>query len=378
MRQSKRIKHLSSVSSSFQKPSLLFLFIFTAVSGSCPSKCGGIEIPYPFGIGEGCYLHKWYEILCNTSISGKPVPFLSLVNKEVVKISLPSHYGSLNMTHGSVRIKSQITSKGCSSSDEDGSRSRLNLTGSPFYVGLSNTLVATGCNNSASLTNVEPSKVGCTSSCVVANRNTWENYLAVVSCNSQNPSPYIDPYEYYCTKRSFKNETTCNGSGCCKANMPRSIKQVVGVTIDDNDNATTTGAGGCRVAFLTDESYSLLNGSDPNLLHAKRYATVALGWFISTTTTNPSFIESLGCPSRKEYQKLGRQGKYKRLQPINCVCDHTSSFSNYTSCMCNRGYTGNPYIPGGCKDINECEEGEFNDGNPYDCGRIGGDTCINL
>lgn len=336
--------------------SLLFSFIFAAVSGFCPSTCGGIEIPYPFGIGKGCYLNKWYEITCNTSISGKPdVPFLSLLNREVVNISLPSQfllYDSNSMTHGSVRIINPITSKGCSSSDEDEPRSLLNLTGTPFYVAASNTLVAIGCNNKASLTNVKPSMVGCISSCLAANRTTSKDYLAVFNCNSKSRH-YYDSYEY-CSERSFKNETACtSGSGCCKANMPDSLQQVVGVTIDDDANATTTGAGGCKVAFLTD---------DPNLLHNKRYryhpklmfaevpyVSVELGWFIYPT--NPSFVDSLRCTNTTEYLKMYRVGSSsdrKTLQ-ISCVCDYTSHFSNYASCRCNDGYTGNPYIPGECK-----------------------------
>ncbi|VVB11558.1 unnamed protein product [Arabis nemorensis] len=90
--------------------SLLLLLIFDSAAltalKSCPSDCGAIEILYPFGIGKGCYLEKWYEINC-TSVSGKLVPFLSVVSKEVVKISLPGEFswGSAPLSYGSVRIK---------------------------------------------------------------------------------------------------------------------------------------------------------------------------------------------------------------------------------------------------------------------------------
>ncbi|KAH0874437.1 hypothetical protein HID58_071799 [Brassica napus] len=260
---------------------------------SCPTRCGGIDIPYPFGIGEGCYLNKWYEIKCDhnnsLSVSGKLVPVLFVIGKEVVSISFPGKllsYGSDRMPYGKVRIKNPIISKGCSRNEQE-STSLLNLTGSPFYVSDSNTLVAIGCNNKASLTNIEPSIVGCFSSCLPTNHTTSKDYLETVNCNSK--SRYDDDGYGYCSERSYINETSCNGNRCCKASMPGSIQQVVGVRIDDN----TTTRGGCKVAFLTyDQAYSLLDGSDPNLVLAKRYSTVEFGWFIHTTDLL-SFVDSL-------------------------------------------------------------------------------------
>lgn len=33
----------------------------------CPGRCGNLTIPYPFGIGEGCYLRERFNITCNQS-----------------------------------------------------------------------------------------------------------------------------------------------------------------------------------------------------------------------------------------------------------------------------------------------------------------------
>ncbi|KAF2592606.1 hypothetical protein F2Q70_00044367 [Brassica cretica] len=333
--------------------SLLFLLIFDlTVAGSCPSKCGGIDIPYPFGIGKGCYLNKWYEIKCDHnnsfSVSGKPVPVLSIPGKEVVNISLPSHVHSdypIRMTYGAVRIKYQITSRGCSSNEQEPT-SLLDLMGSPFYVSDSNTMIAIGCNNRASLTNMEPSIVGCFSSCLSTNHIASNDYLDTVNCYSKSDSD--DAYEY-CSERRYINETSCNGNRCCKASMPSSDQQVVGVRIDDNSAATR----GCKVAFLTDEAYSLLDGTDPKLLLDKRYSTVELQWFIDTT--NLSFVDSLRCITMKEYQPISRQYSHGMNNYASCACDFNSSVPNYASCSCNIGYRGNPYILGGCKDISsEC------------------------
>ncbi|KFK42376.1 hypothetical protein AALP_AA2G248200 [Arabis alpina] len=301
--------------------SLLFLFsllLFSILDSAaltslsdCPSECGGIKIPYPFGIGKGCYLENWYELDCVKVNASKLVPFLTVIKKEVVNISVPRQqvYWRGPLHYGSIRIKNPVTSKGCSLNGKEELGSLLNLTGTPFYVSPRNTLLAVGCNNTASLTNIEPSMVGCKSSCGSEKYHTpIKDYLAVASCNNRN----VYDAEY-CDNASIMNETSCNGVRCCKANMPDMFQQIVG-------------------------------------LYAKGYATVELGWFINTK--NHSFIPSLGCLTWEKFRSISYKD-YKKPYRVNCVCDYNSNLSS-ARCSCNRGYEGNPYLPGGCTDINEC------------------------
>ncbi|XP_010417636.1 PREDICTED: wall-associated receptor kinase-like 10 [Camelina sativa] len=338
----------------------LLLILDLTVVRSCPEECGRVNIPYPFGIGKGCYLEKWYEIICvNNS-----VPFLSIINKEVVSISfsdMSRHFSDLG--YGSIRVKNPITSKGCSSGGEElGIGSLLNLTGYPFYVGDNNVLIAVGCNNTASLTNVEPSIVGCQSTCSTKQHMPINDYLAGVYCNNRNR-------EYrgseFCNKISIMNDTSCLGIGCCKASMPDMYQQIVGVEIDDNNTLSR----GCKVAFLTDQEYFLSNGSDPQSLYAKGYVTVDLRWFIHTAN-HSSFIGSLGCVSVDQYQI---RKYYGQEYGIGCLCDSIFSSYAYATCSSSRGYEGNPYVPGECKDINECLKGIV--GEEHVCP---GGKCVNL
>ncbi|EFH64990.1 hypothetical protein ARALYDRAFT_476104 [Arabidopsis lyrata subsp. lyrata] len=333
---------------------ILFSFLLFFYSRFC-----GIEIVYPFGVGKGCYLEKWYEVTCNnTSTSGKLVPFLSVINKEVVNFSPPTQLEDYYepFPHGTVSIRNPITSMGCSS-DEEELGSLLNLTDTPFYVSRRNTLIGVGCNNTASLTNVEPSIVGCKSSCGTHPLTPARDYLALVSCDEYG-------FDQRCNeRRGIMNGTSCNGIRCCQANMVDSIEQIVGVRIE------STITRGCKVAFLTNKASFLSSKSDPQELHARGYSTVELGWFIHTT--NHSFVKSLGCYSTViEYMNVYVT---PRRNTRSCVCD-SNTYLSYASCSCISGFEGNPYRLDGCKDINECQKKEVDGTHTY-CSR---GTCVNL
>ena len=67
----------------------------------CKTHCGKVSIPYPFGIGLGCYMDSWFQIVCN-GIGA----FLKKINMEVLEIN----FTDTNVWTAGVRVKSSIIS----------------------------------------------------------------------------------------------------------------------------------------------------------------------------------------------------------------------------------------------------------------------------
>uniref|UniRef100_A0A1J3HI58 Putative wall-associated receptor kinase-like 11 n=4 Tax=Noccaea caerulescens TaxID=107243 RepID=A0A1J3HI58_NOCCA len=363
-------EYSSSILLSLQLIMLILDAKVVSISGSCQSEsCGKIEIPYPFGIQKGCYLNEWYKIECKNAT----FPILFKMGIQVVNISRPGDRDGIysSSSFGSIRVRSPVASVGCS---RDGKEygSVLNLTDSPFFFGSGNILVAVGCNGKASLTNIEPNKVGCELNCTASNQTLPSNktpFFDKTGCSS-NVLPYT--YAPVCTTNIGEGERRCNGNGCCQTSAQDvDAQQVVGVRIESFDHGNSTSRG-CRVAFLTDEFYTLRNATKPEKLFANGYATVTIGWVIQTR--NLSFTNSLRCKNTKEYGNLA----YKIQLRTSCICNNiTISGTSYANCGCNRGYTGNPYLLNGCKDINEClVRNPDGSGRRWHCRES--DTCINV
>ncbi|AAF18509.1 Contains similarity to gb/AJ009695 wall-associated kinase 4 from Arabidopsis thaliana and contains a protein kinase PF/00069 domain [Arabidopsis thaliana] len=252
-----------------------------------------------------------------------------LINREVVNISLPK--SDFFSPYGVVHIKGPVTSLGCSSNISQGLQKTLpdlNITGrgSPYFLTDENRLVAVGCGTKALMTDIESEILGCESSCKDTKSNEVGNSL-------------------------------CNGYKCCQARLPVERPQAVGVNIESNND---TRGEGCKAAFLTSMKYFPSNITKPEWFQADGYAVVELGWYFDTSDSR--FRNPLGCTN------LTRSSGSYFLTDI-CLCRYGYfSRMSYRSCYCGSGYRGNPYIRGGCIDIDECEV-------PNKCGE---DTCVNM
>ncbi|KAK9120620.1 hypothetical protein Syun_018237 [Stephania yunnanensis] len=162
----------------------------------CPSNCGNVSIPYPFGIGRGCYRDKAFEIICDGNTSNKP--YLGYISREVLHLSLKE-----------LRVRSQIT-KLCYNSST-GMINSTSFNGStnlgydlprdgPFtYSTTRNKFTALGCDIFAFISYYNGDKLsGCGSMCPVDGNIDIHNSscLGVGCCSVAIPTGGVKEFKY--------------------------------------------------------------------------------------------------------------------------------------------------------------------------------------
>ena len=260
---------------------------------NCNSRCGNLEIPYPFGIGPDCYMDKSFEVVCNgTGSSAKA--FLTSIHKEVLQINSTS-YSSGSTVQVQMPI---IYSKGCRSS---GSDAALNISGSPFNFSYSyNTFISVGCDNFATITGLGPVVFGCKS---------------------------------HCNKREIDERTRCSGFNCCESSYFPPNMQEFQVEFRSINESKAIEEDACKYAFLVDQNWLESNKSDPSSVQYWETVPIVLRWAISKRINN----------SRDMFESL------KKRHDVRCsFSDEDEDFDSFT-CDCAYGYQGNPYLPSGCQ-----------------------------
>ncbi|MBA0832172.1 hypothetical protein Goarm_016578 [Gossypium armourianum] len=164
------------------------------------------------------------------------------------------------------------------------------------------------------------------------------NKFVAAGCNNRALMAGIKPRTVGCESDCINGDTlfgipgpdkTCNSGTCCEIVIPSDLK-TFSATFERNEPE------GCQPAFLVDQQWFDFNIENSSRLQNTEYVPALLDWSLPPEDYSTSRLP------------------------------HTSNYSGrlYGSYGC----WGNPYLPYGCQDIDECLE---------DKRRCGDDTCVN-
>uniref|UniRef100_A0ACD5Y217 Uncharacterized protein n=1 Tax=Avena sativa TaxID=4498 RepID=A0ACD5Y217_AVESA len=305
----------------------------------CRTSCGDVEVPYPFGIGAGCY-HKGFNLTCHHSNGTSPPRLLLGVDStlQVTEISMAN--ATVTVIHrGPVEIRA---------SDGHGAFLGSSLdTDGPFALAAGrNELVVAGCNVAATL------------------RDGTSN-LTLGSCSAFCPGA-----DWYTGMMpSTGDGKYCSGLDCCQAPLTADLRR-------------TTAAGEIlsRVSYDVQLTWFGRNSTADKVLPGIVFVAKE-GWFdhnydVRTDVQEaagdgrppPSAFAAMEVPLVLGWEVLRRDDgaatgsrKWSDECPVDaatsiCRSKHSVCFAGYKGylCACDDGYDGTPYLSNGCQDMNEC------------------------
>ncbi|CAL5063922.1 unnamed protein product [Urochloa decumbens] len=279
----------------------------------CKSRCGDVDIPYPFGIGDRCAIHHGFDLNC-TVVNGTERPYNGPF--EVTKISIADAKAWIKMDiswqcydYQARQMKEFIWGG--------------NFTYTPFrFSHVDNKIVVMGCNTLAYMKS-QPHIEGC-----------------YTTCSDDIP----------------KNGSCLAGAGCCETDVPEDLGYFEAYF---NTNYTTSG---CSYIVVMEEkafSYSTTYAYSTTFWDAYNgQVPVVMDWVI---TREDTCIVTTTTKNHSSYACLSN----------NSHCVNSTNGIVGTQCKCDDGYEGNPYVKDGCIDIDEC-----NNRTTDPCAAIGG-VCYN-
>ncbi|KAM3244970.1 hypothetical protein ACQJBY_056357 [Aegilops geniculata] len=279
----------------------------------CRDRCGNITVPYPFGIGAGCYrdarAYSPFELECD---DGHSPPRLVNANQK-------NQLADLSLEDGEARAYLNATRRCYNSTGgivgRNTNNAYMTLLGTPYlFSSTKNRFVALGCPNLGYFVDGAGYYVsGCMSVC----RPSREAM----------PGP-------------------CTGVGCCQSEIPPGLHfyetTIRNFPTGGQDYTFYANSTPCRYVFLVDRE-----------------------WFIYTDSVFLNRTDDFDVPVVLDWaiRNVGNcSAARQNTTDFACRGAHSECF-NVTNglgyrCNCPQGYEGNPYLEvldGGCTDINECQ-----------------------
>ncbi|XP_008441595.2 wall-associated receptor kinase 2-like [Cucumis melo] len=210
----------------------------------CKSKCGNLEIPYPFGITEKCYLNINFSIECRTQ-HNREMPFLMKSNIGVTNISL----------HGEIHVLNYVA-RACSKSDGSLYSNKPYITVPMFTI---------------SNTKNKFTVIGCDTYAYIFGKVDGESYRSgcMALCGNSTESIKDGP---------------CSGSGCCQLEIPEGLKRI-DLVVGSFNNYTTVNESinPCGYAFVIEEN-SFEFKKDYLTNYTEEEVPLVLDWRIKSDT----------------------------------------------------------------------------------------------
>ncbi|KAL5555371.1 hypothetical protein UlMin_037607 [Ulmus minor] len=270
----------------------------------CLDRCGNLTVPYPFGVGDGCYFSEndtdKFSITCNYTAAESPIAYLGTGNIDVTKISLDGEMQTLLYIGFDCYDKKGLQKRG------DKRSSTLELD---FF--------------SISTTKNKFTAIGCDTYAILEGLNE-EGERYTTGCMS------------ICDSINSINYGSCNGAGCCETSIPSGLK-TRNVTLDSYyKHKYIWSFNPCSYAFTVEATRFNFSETSLEDLKNTEKLPVILDWSIGNTPCDEA----------------------KRLGPLACKgnsdCVNSTTRPGYL-CRCWPGFEGNPYHPDGCQDIDECK-----------------------
>lgn len=275
-------------------------------SRNCQRQCGGVDIPYPFGIGpddspDHCSLPR-FNLSCKDNGHGALRPFHNDV--EVLGVLLQQGQARMRM-HMSTYCYNTSTKK-----MDNRDWWWVNLTGTPYRF-----------SNTGNLFTV----VGCRTLAYIGDQDNVGKYMSgcVSMCRRGDVSALADG--------------SCSGIGCCTTAIPKGL-QYYHVWFDRG--------------FNTSGIYNISRCSYAALVEASNFT------FSTSYATSSAFFDAYGGrPPLLVDWAIGNEtcevAKQKPGGSYACVADRSECFDSANGpgyiCNCSKGFQGNPYLVDGCK-----------------------------
>ncbi|XP_066338603.1 wall-associated receptor kinase 2-like isoform X2 [Miscanthus floridulus] len=297
-----------------------------SVMPGCQQSCGGVDIPYPFGTGTGCF-RKGFEVACINNNNGSAGEILVLATTDqtirVLQLSVspvPEARVLLPVAWQCFNTTGDVT--GSYSGDVD-----FNREGVYRISNTQNELFVLGCNTYAYTNGVR----------VHNSRFRYKYFTGCITVTNDATDP---------------RDGACAGLGCCHVDIPPGITDT-SMSMPGWSHANQDFCP-CDYAFIVEKGNYTFKVSDllsthiPNNqtmpLHVDWTMPLRLDWAIRDNGSTAA-VSCAQAPNKTDHEYACRSSRSE------CV-DSTNGPGYF--CNCTKGYEGNPYIVGGCTNINEC------------------------